>query len=109
MDFSSLVEISVRGFNPTRPLFRSSSVSRLVESVAIAASQATYADDEPSIALGEAARLYLGRNGLAKFLLSINSNRTNQNGSYSAANKRLFDLKFPLGMILQFKARLFGM
>jgi TniQ len=94
----------IRGLCFDRP-----SVSRLVESVAIAASQATYADDEPSIALGEAARLYLGRNGLAKFLLSINSNQTNQNGSYSAANKRLFDLKFPLGMILQFKARLLGM
>jgi hypothetical protein len=86
--------------------FDRSSVSRLVERIGIAASRATYAANEPSIALGEAARLYLGRNGLAKFLLSINSNQTHQNGSHSASNRRLFDLKFPLGMILQFKARL---
>jgi hypothetical protein len=91
----------IRGMCFDRP-----SVSRFIERVATAANRATYADDEPTIALGEAARLYLGRNGLAKFLLSTNSNRTCQNGSYSAANKRLFDLKFPLGMILQFKASL---
>jgi hypothetical protein len=91
----------IRGLCFDRP-----SVSRLIESVAIAANGATYADDEPSIALGEAARLYLGRNGLAKFLLSIDSNQTHQNYSHSAPNRRLFDLKFPLGMILQFKAQL---
>lgn len=75
------------------------SVSRLIQKVAIAANQSTCANDVPLIILGEAARLYLGRVGLAKFLVLVISIRLGQTRSLSTPNLRLFDLKFPLSMI----------
>jgi hypothetical protein len=86
--------------------FDRSDVLRLIENVAIAAKRAIYADNEPAIDLGEATRLYLGRNGLAKFLVSINVNETNPKPPCSLTDKHLCDLKFPLSKILQFRAQL---
>ena len=78
------------------------SIMLLIERVAMSADQETRANNQASISLGEATRLYLRRTGLAQFLLSLNKEQCGQANSCPAADVRLCDLKFPLYMILQF-------